>query len=102
MDGVIPYVFIIAILLIMPEGLGSAYEKWNINRLRKRAEENKTPSRKIGIILSVFFGWLGLHNLQQKKTSRFSTMASLTGFAYLISKVTNFIDTHSFSKNSRQ
>ena len=100
MDGVIPYVFIIAILLIMPEGLGSAYEKWNINRLRKRAEENKTPSRKIGIILSVFFGWLGLHNLQQKKTSRFSTMASLTGFAYLISKVTNFIDTHSFSKNS--
>ena len=99
-EAVTPYVFLIAILLIMPEGIGNAYEKWKINRLRKSAEENSPPSKNIGIILSVLFGWIGLHNLQQKKTSRFSSMASLTGFAYLISKITNFIDTHSFSKQS--
>ena len=30
----------------------------------------------------------------------FSSMASLTGFAYIFSKITNFIDTHSFSQNA--
>ena len=84
----------------MPEGLGNAYEKWKIDRLRKRAEEDTTPSKNLGIFLSVFFGWIGLHNLQQKNQSRFSSMASLTGFAYIFSKITNFIDTHSFSQNA--
>ena len=99
-EGVTPYIFLIAILLIMPEGLGNAYEKWKIDRLRKRAEEDTIPSKNLGIFLSVFFGWIGLHNLQQKNQSRFSSMASLTGFAYIFSKITNFIDSHSFSQNA--
>lgn len=99
-EAVMPYVFLIAILLIMPEGIGNAYEKWKIERLRKRATEKSKPSTKIGALLSLFFGWIGLHNLQQRKNSRFSSMALLTGFAYLISRITNFITNHSFSKHS--
>ena len=99
-EAVMPYVFLIAILLIMPEGIGNAYEKWKINRLRKRATEKSKPSTKIGALLSLFFGWIGLHNLQQRKNSRFSSMALLTGFAYLISRITNFITNHSFSKHA--
>ena len=34
-----PYVFLIGVLLIMPQGIGDAYEKWNIERIRKRAEK---------------------------------------------------------------
>ena len=99
-ESVMPYIFLIAILLIMPEGIGNAYEKWKIDRLRKRAIEKSTPSKKVGALLSVFFGWIGLHNLQQRKNSRFSSMALLTGFAFLISRVTNFITSHSFSKKA--
>ena len=35
LDGVMPYIFLVAVLMIMPEGIGDAYEKWKINRLRK-------------------------------------------------------------------
>jgi len=97
-EAVMPYVFLIAILLIMPEGIGNAYEKWKIDRLRKRANEKSKPSKKTGALLSVFFGWMGLHNLQQRKNSRFSNMALLTGSAFLINKITTFIQNHSFSK----
>lgn len=99
-EVVTPYLFLIAILLILPEGIGNAYEKWKIDRLRKQAKENIKPSRDIGVILSIFFGWVGLHNLQQRKKSRFSNMAGLTIFAYLISKFTGFIDKNSFSRNA--
>ena len=99
-EVVMPYVFLIAILLIMPEGIGNAYEKWKIERLRKRAKKKSKPSTKIGALLSLFFGWIGLHNLQQRKNSRFSSMALLTRFAYLISRITNFITNHSFSKHA--
>ena len=99
-EAVMPYVFLIAILLIMPEGIGNAYEKWKIDRLRKRANEKSKPSKKIGAVLSLFFGWFGLHNLQQRKTSRFSNMALMTGLAFVINKITSFIQNHSFSRHA--
>ena len=99
-EAVMPYVFLIAILLIMPEGIGNAYEKWKIDRLRKRANEKIQPSKKMGALLSVPFGWLGLHNLQQRNNRRFSNMALLSGSAFVINKITTFIQNHSFSENA--
>ena len=34
-------------IIIMPEGIGNAYEKWKIDRLRKQAEEKSNLQRKL-------------------------------------------------------
>ena len=47
-----PYIFLVAILMIMPEGIGDAYEKWKVNRLRKRAEQVSAPSKNTGAVLA--------------------------------------------------
>ena len=47
LDGVMPYIFLVAILMIMPEGLGDTYEKWKIDRLRNRKEYDPEKSGKI-------------------------------------------------------
>ena len=44
LDEVMPYIFLVAILMIMPKGIGDAYETWKVNRLRRLAEENQDPS----------------------------------------------------------
>ena len=38
LSEVVPYVTIIAILMIMPEGVGDAWEKWRIDRLRTKRQ----------------------------------------------------------------
>ncbi len=43
MDEVMPYVFLLAVLMLMPKGLGDAAQKWRIERLRKRIESNVVP-----------------------------------------------------------
>ena len=69
LEGVMPYIFLVAILLILPEGIGHAYEKWKVDRLRKRAEIQ--PSKQIGGIIAISpLGALGAHNFQQRKNSR--------------------------------
>ena len=53
LDGVMPYIFLVAILMIMPEGIGDAYEKWKIDRLRKRKEYDPDKSDKITAALAI-------------------------------------------------
>ncbi len=96
LDGVMPYVFLVAILMIMPEGIGSAWEKWKVDRLRKRAEEQ--PSKKFGTILAISpLGALGAHNFQQKKNARGESMMIVTIGAYVFSRITRFIAGNSFA-----
>ena len=42
-----PYIFLVAILMIMPEGIGDAYEKWKIDRLRKKRRKQPTGMTKL-------------------------------------------------------
>jgi neutral amino acid transport system permease protein len=101
LDGVMPYVFLIAILLIMPEGIGAAYEKWQVNRLRKRAESEQKPSYKVGGLLALSpLGALGIHNFQQRKNARGETMLIATVGAYVISRLTRFIGGNSFAEGA--
>ena len=65
--GVTPYAIIIAILLIMPEGIGKAYEEWNIERIRKRAAVRRKLSATKSTILGVLFGWAGAHHISQEE-----------------------------------
>ena len=73
LDGVMPYIFLVAVLMIMPEGIGDAYEKWKVDRLRakrsreeerKLSGESEQPSRIITFMLAIFplTALLGLHN----------------------------------------
>ena len=36
---VMPFIFLIAVLLLVPKGIGEAMEKWNIERLRRRQQK---------------------------------------------------------------
>ena len=54
LDGVMPYIFLVAVLMIMPEGIGNAYEKWKIDRLRQRKEYDSENPIKLQQ-LSLFY-----------------------------------------------
>jgi neutral amino acid transport system permease protein len=43
MDEVMPYLFLIAVLMLLPKGLGDAAQKWKIERLRKRIDSGAIP-----------------------------------------------------------
>ena len=101
LDGVMPYIFLVAILMIMPEGIGDAFEKWKVERLRRRAESEAKPSRKIGAALAISpLGALGLHNFQQRKSSRGESMLIVTVASFFFSRVTRFISGNSFADGS--
>ena len=99
LDGVMPYVFLVAVLMIMPEGIGAAWEKWNVDRLRRRSEQQ--PSKKIGALLAISpLGALGAHNFQQRKNARGESMMIVTIGAYFFSRITRFIAGNSFADGS--
>ena len=101
LDGVMPYIFLVAILMIMPEGIGDAYEKWKVNRLRKRAEQVSAPSKKTGAVLAFLpTGMFGLHNMQQRKESRGQSMMIASIGAYVFHRLSNFIGANSFSEGA--
>ena len=101
LDGVMPYIFLIAILMIMPEGIGDAYEKWKVNRLRKRAEQVSAPNKKTGAVLAFLpTGMFGLHNMQQRKESRGQSMMIASVGAYVFHRISNFIGANSFSEGA--
>ncbi|HIM64675.1 MAG TPA: branched-chain amino acid ABC transporter permease, partial [Candidatus Poseidoniales archaeon] len=99
LDGVMPYIFLIAILMILPEGIGAAYEKWKVDRLRRRAEEQ--PSKRWGGLLAISpLGALGAHNFQQRKNARGESMMIVSVGAYVFSRITRFIGGNSFADGS--
>ena len=63
LDGVMPYIFLVAILMIMPEGIGDAYEKWKIDRLRNKKETNtETGCQDCHWLSTPPTGIFGLHH----------------------------------------
>ena len=94
---VTPYAIIIAILLIMPEGIGKAYEDWNIERIRNRAASRKVPNNKTSAVLGVLFGWAGAHHFHQGRGSRGVSMLVLTISAFVLGKSLSFIRNNSFA-----
>ena len=97
LGGVIPYALIIAILLIMPEGIGRAHEKWKIERLRKRAKSKEKPDNRVSALMGFFFGWAGAHHFHQNRSSRGVAMLLLSVMSFGIGKATSFMRENSFS-----
>jgi len=85
--------------MILPEGIGAAYEKWKVDRLRRRAEER--PSKRWGGLLAISpLGALGAHNFQQRKNARGESMMIASVGAYVFSRITRFIGGNSFADGS--
>ncbi len=101
LEGVMPYIFLVAILMIMPEGIGDAFEKWKVERLRSRAESDSEPSKEVGGLLAISpLGALGAHNFWRRKNSRGESMLIVTVAAYFVHRVSRFIARHSFAEGS--
>ena len=86
MDGVMPYIFLVAVLMIMPEGIGDAYEKWKVDRLRskrtkeeqrRQSGESHKPSKIVTFVLAIFplTALLGLHNWWNNRSDRAQSLA---------------------------
>ena len=83
LDGVMPYIFLVAILMIMPEGIGDAYEKWKIDRLRKRKEYDSDKSDKITAALAILpTGIFGLHHWWRNRTDKMQNFSAVAFAAY--------------------
>jgi len=111
LDGVMPYIFLVAVLMIMPEGIGDAYEKWKVDRLRakrsreeerKLSGESEQPSRIITFMLAIFplTALLGLHNWWNNRTDRAQTLGFLTVGGYSIHRLLQFVKTNSFASGT--
>ena len=96
LSGVMPYAIIIAILLIMPEGIGNAYDKWKIERLRKRAASTEKPNSRSSALMGLLFGWAGGHHFHQRRTARGVSMLILTVLSFSLAKATSFMRDRSF------
>ena len=111
LDGVMPYIFLVAVLMIMPEGIGDAYEKWKVDRLRakrsreeerKLSGESEQPSRIITFMLAIFplTALFGLHNWWNNRTDRAQTLGFLTLGGYSIHRLLQFVKTNSFASGT--
>lgn len=97
---VMPYVMIIAILLIMPKGIGDAYDNWKIKRIRTRAEEDFTPDIKRASILGIFFAPTGLHHFSVRNSLRGQRYLLSTFIAYIVFKFSCFVKENSIADES--
>ena len=93
---VMPYAIIIAILLIIPKGIGDAYDRWKIERLRERAKSPKIPDHRYSAALGLLMGPLGAHHFHQRRSGRGISTLLVTSSAFFIGKATSFIRTHSY------
>ena len=97
-DGVMPYIFLVAILMIMPEGIGDAYEKWKIDRLRKRKEYDPDKSDKITAALAILpTGIFGLHHWWRNRTDKMQNFTAVAIAAYAFHRFSNFVGRNSFA-----
>ena len=101
LDGVMPYIFLIAILMIMPEGIGDAYEKWKIERLRKRKTESSEKSPTIEAALAIMpTGILGLHHWYRHRTHMMQSFSAIAIASYAFHKFSDFVERNSFADGS--
>ncbi len=94
---VMPYVLIIAILLIMPKGIGDAYDQWKIKRIRQRAEDDFEPNPKRAAWLGVVAAPTGLHHFSLRNSLSGQRYLLTTFFAYIVYRFSGFVREHSIA-----
>ena len=96
---VMPYVLIIAILLIMPKGIGDAYDQWKIKRIRQRAEDGFTPNPKRAAWLGVVAAPTGLHHFSMRNGIRGQRYLLSSIIAYIVYRFSGFVREHSIAND---
>ena len=98
LDSMMPYIFLIAILMIMPKGIGDAYEKWKIERLRNRKTDDDERSVKTAAILAILpTGIIGLHHWWRNRPNRMQNFSIAAFSAYLFHRFSDFVGDNSFA-----
>ena len=97
LDAVMPYIFLVAILMIMPEGIGDAWEKWKIERLRNRKPETEKSRKTAGLLAILPTGILGLHHLKRNRSDRTVTFSAIAIGSYVMHKIGGFVGKNSFA-----
>ena len=101
LDSMMPYIFLIAILMIMPQGIGDAYEKWKIERLRKREKIDSESSIKTAAALAIMpTGILGIHHWWRNQTHRAQNFSIIVFSSYIFHRFSDFVSKNSFSDES--
>ncbi len=95
---VIPYALIIAVLMVMPEGLGHAWEKWKIDRLRNKREYDPEKSGQTTAALAILpTGVFGLHHWHRGRTDRATSFSAAAIGAYVLHRFGRFVRNQSFA-----
>ena len=99
LSGVIPYIFLIAILIVLPKGLGDAWERWSIERERKRGERaQRDPDPRIVAALAFLpTGILGTHHWASGRSDKAQNFSILAFGSYAIHRFFGFIGRNSFA-----
>ena len=101
LDSMMPYIFLIAILMIMPQGIGDAYEKWKIERLRKREAVDSERNIKTAAVLAILpTGILGLHHWWRNRVNRMQNFSFAAFAAYAFHRFSDFVGRNSFADGS--
>ena len=101
LEGVMPYIFLVAILLIIPSGLGEYYEKWKIDRIRNKDEDKSNPSKKsIAALAFLPTGIFGLHHWRNGRSDKAQNYSFAAIGAYFIHKFFGFIGKNSLAEGS--
>ena len=102
MGAVMPYIFLVAILIIIPKGMGHAWENWKIDRIRKRQEKPSfSPNKKSIAALAILpTGIFGLHHLWSGRSDKAQNYSIIVFGSYIFHKCTNFIIKNSFADKS--
>ncbi len=102
MGGVMPYIFLVAILMIIPKGLGDAWERWRIDRTRMRNENPpKEPTEKTIAALAILpTGILGLHHWKSGRSDKTQNFSIVALGSYVSHRIFQFIARNSFAEGS--
>lgn len=102
MGGVMPYIFLIAILIILPKGIGDAWENWKIDRTRRKAKQNGKNLEKNQASLLAFLptGIIGLHHLVTGNRAKAQNYSIIALGSYFLHKILAFIGSNSFSSGA--
>ena len=99
MSGVIPYIFLIAILIVLPKGLGDAWERWSIERERIRSRRGrKDPNPGIVAALAILpTGILGAHHWVRGRSDKAQNFSIIAIGSYVLHRILRFIGGNSIA-----
>ena len=101
LDTMMPYIFLIAILMIMPQGVGDAYEKWKIERLRKKETDDSDRNIKTAAVLAILpTGILGIHHWWRGRGNKAQNFSIAAFAAYVFHRFSGFVGRNSFADGS--